>query len=432
MPSTNAASTKGGRLRRWTAPIAVVLACACFVGAIVGIWARRNFLDTDRFVDRTAPIVEEPAVQNALTERLTDQLMVLIDPRAFFEEALPERGRLLAIPLTNAVEGFVRDRVATFIASDTFDRLFVGIVERAHRGAVRLLRDQSEVIQTSDGTITLNLVPVIDEVLQQITSASPEILGREVNLPDITVDSIPEEAISRLEGALDQDLDDEFGQVTVYSKGRLEGAQEGLQLFDRAVILLAVATVLFAIAAIWISPRRRRTVLQLAVGGAIGVVLLRRVVFRLREDVAAIPPREEGQEVARSILDQFLDPLVIATAVILVVLLLVLAVALLTGSYPWAVRVRSRATDVAQSVAGAASERARDESTVAWVHAHVEHLQIAGAVVGVLALWWLDLSWFGVIALFIVVGLYELALLRIRRPSDEQSDPVQPGGVAPT
>ena len=63
----------------------------------------------------------------------------------------------------------MRDQVATFIASDRFERLLVGAVETVHRAAVRLLRDESELIQTDDGTITLNLVPAINAVLERIT-----------------------------------------------------------------------------------------------------------------------------------------------------------------------------------------------------------------------------------------------------------------------
>jgi hypothetical protein len=76
----------------------VALACIVLVAAVVGVWARRTFLDTGRFVDRAGPLIEEPAVQEALAVRLTEQVMVLVDPRALFEEVLPERGQILPFP----------------------------------------------------------------------------------------------------------------------------------------------------------------------------------------------------------------------------------------------------------------------------------------------------------------------------------------------
>jgi hypothetical protein len=115
-----------GRIRATAVGVLVVLTCLSLVAGVVGVWARRNFLDTDRFVERVGPLAEDPAVQDVVTARLTGQLMVVIDPRELFEEVLPERGQLLAAPLANAVEGFVRDRVATFVRSDEFRRLWVG------------------------------------------------------------------------------------------------------------------------------------------------------------------------------------------------------------------------------------------------------------------------------------------------------------------
>jgi len=41
--------------------------------AVVGFWAKRNVLDTDRFVDRVAPTIEDPAVQSALAGYVTDR-----------------------------------------------------------------------------------------------------------------------------------------------------------------------------------------------------------------------------------------------------------------------------------------------------------------------------------------------------------------------
>ena len=52
-----------GWWRRMTVVALVVLACVVLTAAVVGLWARRNFLDSDRFVDRTGPLIEEPSVQ---------------------------------------------------------------------------------------------------------------------------------------------------------------------------------------------------------------------------------------------------------------------------------------------------------------------------------------------------------------------------------
>ena len=56
-----------GVIRRIAVGLLIVVACLAYTAAVPGLWARRNFLDTDRFVDRVGPLVEDPAVQSALT-----------------------------------------------------------------------------------------------------------------------------------------------------------------------------------------------------------------------------------------------------------------------------------------------------------------------------------------------------------------------------
>ncbi len=116
---------KGGRLRRVLAAVLVFVTVVVATVTVGGVWARRNALNTDRWVATVGPIAEAPEVQAALGRWVTDELMTLIDPESLFEEALPERGQILAVPLTNALEGFVRDRVDGFLASDTFQNLWV-------------------------------------------------------------------------------------------------------------------------------------------------------------------------------------------------------------------------------------------------------------------------------------------------------------------
>jgi hypothetical protein len=408
------------RVRSVLAPALVILACVCLVAGVVGVWANRNFLDTDRFVTRVGPLIEEPAVQDAIAARLTDQIVRLVDFEAVLEEALPERGRLLVAPLSSAVEGFVGDQVDAFVATDAFRRLWVGAAELAHTGAVRVLRGEATNLETGDGTITLNLVPIVNQVLARITAASPEILGRQVDIPDVTLDDVPEAAVTKLEDALGRELPENFGQITVYDDGTLEAAQEGLELFDRLVVVFVVAMVLFAALALWVSQRRRRTTLQLVIGATLGLVLLRRIIFRLEDEVAELPPRPAGKEAAGLAAGNFLDPLLEFTQWALVGLVVVALVAVLTADYPWVVSLRHRIAAVVGSAAGAVGRGATDDATVRWIAGHHELLQVAVAVAALLALWVLDLSWLGVLVVLVVAAGAALAVRRVHLPAPDE------------
>ena len=429
-----ARAQRRGWLRQTVAALLVALACVVLVAAVVGIWARRNFLDTGRFTDRAGPLIEEPAVQAALGARLTEQLMVLVDPEALFEEVLPERGQILAVPLANAVEGFVGDQVESFLATEQFERLWVAAIEVAHGGAVRVLRGESEAVTTADGQITLNLLPVVNAVLAEITAQSPEILGREVDLPEVTVDEIPEAAISRIEGALGVELGDDFGQFTVYDEGTLAAAQDAISLFDRLVVVLLFLGILLAALARWLSRRRRRTLRQLAAGLAIGMVLIRRVGLRLQDEVAELPPRPNGQESAALAAEAFLRPLTTFGAWVLAGVAVVAAVAVLTGDYRWVVSLRRRTALVWTQAVTTTGERARDEATVAWITRHRDALLAAGGVAALLILWAFDLSWLGLLLALGLIAAYEVAVYRIgsRPEAPVTGAPTPPAAAAGT
>ena len=416
-------SQRGGWWRRASVVALVVIACLAYTLAVPGIWARRNFLNTDRFVDRVGPLIDDPAVQAAVTFRVTEELMTIVKPEELFEEVLPERGRLLAVPLANAVEGFVRGRVESFVASDRFERLWVGAATIAHRAAVKVVEGDSDAVTSSGGTITLNLVPVIDAVLADITARSPDILGRQVNIPDISVEDVPRAAIDKLESALGVDLGDDFGQVTVYDDGKLQAVQDGVNLFDKIVVVLLPLAVVAAALALWVSRRRRRTLLQLAAGVAIGMVVLRRVSFALEDEVAALPPTSQGKSATAAAMTSFVDPLQTFALWSIWLALAVIVVAAVTGPYGWAVALRRRVTSFASLVVSTTGERARDEPTLAWIAAHRDALLIGGAVAGLVLLWVLDVSWVGVLLIVALVAAFEAVVYRVaerRRPSTPQ------------
>jgi hypothetical protein len=287
-----------GRPRRVATALLVALTSIVFTVAVVGAWAHRNVLNTDKWVEDVGPIVEDPAVQQTLGNWMTTELMGAIDPEAFFESVLPQRGQALAAPLTSAVEGFVDDQVNDFLASDTFERLWVEVNRRAHARVVDVLEGDTGNLQVENGEVVLNLVPVLNGVLAQIGEASPEIFGRTVDLPTVTVDDIPEDAVAKVESALGRDLPDDFGQFTVFDAQRLEAAQDAVSLFDRFVVAAAILAVVLIALTLGVSPYRRRTLLQLAFGIALGVVLLRRIGIRLEDEVVDLA-KPENQEAVR-------------------------------------------------------------------------------------------------------------------------------------
>jgi hypothetical protein len=404
------------RTRGVVAVALVVVTSILVTVSVTAVWARRNALNTNRWVATVGPIAEEPAVQQALGRYVTDQAMTAIDPEELFESALPERGQILAAPLTSALRGFVNDQVDSFLASDTFERLWVQINERAHRRAVQVLEgDLPPSLEIQGNDVVLNVVPLLNQVLARIGERSPEIFGRTVDLPTVTVDEIPEEAIQKVESALGRDLPENFGQFTVFDASRLQQVQDTVTLFNRLVVAAVILAIVLIALTLWVSPRRRRTLLQLMVGIALGIVLIRRLGLRLEDDVVELV-RPENQAAVKVVVGAFVSSLLDATAWILAGAAVIAVVALLTGPYGWAKALRRGTVSGAQAAVGAARSainRQPDDPVVAWVAAHREVLQAGGIVVGILALLVLDLSWLGLFLLVALVVAYELVVQRL-------------------
>jgi hypothetical protein len=402
--------------RRVVAVALVVVSCLSFLTGGVGIWASRNFLDTDIWVDRAGPLVEDPAVQDALAREITDQIMQIVDPRALFTEVLPERGQLLAVPLANAVTGFVRDQVDKFVASDAFEQLWVEANRRAHEAAVQVLRGDSEVVTAGEQTVTINLVPIINRVLAQLTSLSPEILGREVDIPDVQIDDVPESAIRTINERLGTDLPPDFGQITVYDQGRLKELQDAIALFDRLVWASVVVFVASTVGALAVSVDRRRTVLQLAIADAVLLVLIRRGAIRAQEQVLDLVRVDDNRPVAKAVTTTFLQGLFDGTRVLLWFLAAVIAIAVVVGPGRRTVAFRHRVAAGAAALVGAARSQAGDPATRAWLTEHRTVLQAVVAAVAVAVLWWSSLSWFGMLVVLAVAGALVALLGRLEPP----------------
>lgn len=406
--------------RKIVAGFMVFLSCVSFLTGGIGIWASRSLLDTDVWIDHVGPLAEDPDVQAAISAEITTEIMKLIDPKALFEEALPERGQVLAVPLSGAVESFVGNQVDKFVASDAFDRLWVGLNEQAHATAVKVLRGDSEVVQAGDKTVTLSLIPVINEVLANMTKASPEIFGKTVNIPDVQIDEIPSAAIDKINDVFGTELPPDFGQITIYDGGELKEVQDAIALFDRLVWVSIVVFVLATVGAFAASVNRRRTLVQLAIVDVLLLILMRRAAITAQDQLLGLVRVDSNVGAVKATSDALLQGLFDGTRMLLWFFGILIALAWLTGSSKRAVAFRSRSVSVASGLTSAARERGTDPATTAWLVEYRDALRVAGVVVAVVLLWWLNLSWFWVFVLLALVAGYEVLLGRLG--DDESPD----------
>jgi ABC-type multidrug transport system fused ATPase/permease subunit len=409
---------KHRRARKIVAAALVVLTVLTLAAAVPGTWARRTSLNTDRFVATVEPLASDPAIQQYLAMKITDATFEALDVQGRLQTALSERlPRLtfLAGPITQAVHDFVQAQVQKLVATPQFQQLWVEAIRIAHEHAVALLEGESNIpgVDVSGGKVTVNLLPFVNQALQQLGGLVSDLVGREVTLPEITpemIQSAPQEALQKIESALGVTLPSDFGTITVWDSKELAAAQQAVQSFNRLILLLVLAFVLFFALALVISPSRRRTLLQIVVAAAVVLVIERRLAIagghQLVGDVSS-----EAQGAVQAIVDAVLGSLLRYTGWLLAIALVTIVVAVATAPYGWVVRGRAAVGGAAFAAFGMVRGTQGGPAAV-WIGAHRDLLLAGVAVLTLILLLWLNLSFWWALLLLVVAGLVALAVWR--------------------
>ena len=199
-----------------------------------------------------------------------------------------------------------------------------------------------------------------------------------------------------------------------------------MKAFDRLTLVMPLVTIALIALSLWLSVSRRRTVLQLAVGVSLLMIVERRVVIH---EQGALASAAHNPQLAQSVLGDLLHGFFVLSAWVLGVALVVLVIAVLSGPYRWAVALRSRVKRTGRSIAGARSGDHR--GVVGWMAAHAAGLQLAGAVVAGILLLIVPVSWLSFLIIGVLLAACEVYLQRIKPPPPDEAPPASgPGNQA--
>src|SRR5689334_13598151 len=155
--------------RRFLVGFLVVVVCVLTPVALTTVWLRSTLLDNDQFVSTLAPLADDPAVQQALANRVTNALINGTDIEAKIKDALPQRAKPAAPFIAGGAQQFVQTISLDLIQSDRFQHLWDEMLRRAHSQVVAVLQGKgSDRISTKNGQIVLRVGPVAQKVLVQV------------------------------------------------------------------------------------------------------------------------------------------------------------------------------------------------------------------------------------------------------------------------
>ncbi len=329
----------------------VALSCLLVLLSTTVVWAHRTLLNTSTFVGTVSPVFKDPAVASAVATRATDQLFTELDLQARLKAELPPKVSFAAAPIANATKGFVAGQLTSVLANPKFQDAWIAALTFMHQELVKVLRgQQNAAISTSNGYIVLNTVPLINQALGQVSGLASNLTGKKVTLPTITSAEPPQQAVNKLSKALGVQLPSNFGEITLVKSTDLATVRQLVKDFDGLTYILPLVTIVLIALALWLSVNRRRTVLQLAAGVSLLMIVERRGVLH---EEGVLASDAHNPQLAQTVFGYLLNGFFVLTAWVLGVALVVLVIAVLAGPYRWAVAFRSWLRRAWHAVAGA-------------------------------------------------------------------------------
>ncbi len=417
------------RIRRSIVAALVALSCLLVLLSTTVVWAHRTLLNTGAFVGTVSPVFKDPAVASAVATRATDQLFTELDLQARLKASLPPKVSFAAAPIANATKGFVAGQLTSVLANPKFQDAWIAALTFMHRDLVAVLRGQQPAaISTSNGYIVLNTVPLINQALGKVSGLASNLTGKNVTLPTITSADPPQQAVNKLSEALGVQLPSNFGEITLVRSTDLASVRQLVKDFDGLAIILPLVTIVLIALTLWLSVNRRRTVLQLAVGVSLLMIVERRGVLH---EQGVLASDAHNPQLAQTVFGYLLNGFFVLTAWVLGVALVLLVLAVLAGPYRWATAFRSWLRRAWHAIAGA---RGGDHGgVVGWMASHAAGLQLAGAVAAGILLLIVPVSWLSFVIIGVLLAAYEVYLQRIKpAPADETSPasgPDDPAGL---
>ena len=405
------------RIRRSIVGVLVALSCLLVLLSTTVVWAHRTLLDTGTFVSTVGPVFEHPEVDSAVAARATDELFTALNVQARLHNALPPKAQVAAAPITNSTKSFVAGELTKVLESPKFQSIWTSTLTLTHQRLVAVLRGQhSAALSTSNGYIVLNTVPAINQALKQVSGLASDLTGKNVKLPTITSVDPPQQAVNKLSKALGVTLPSDFGQITLVKSSDLATVQRGVKAFDRFTLVLPLVTIVLIALSLWLSVNRRRTLLQLAVGVSLLMIVERRVVIH---EQGVLASDAHNPQVANIIFGDLLHGFFVLTGWVLGVALAILVITLLLGPYRSAVAFRSWVRRTWRGIARGSSGGHR--GVVGWMSSHAGGLQLGGVVVAGILLLIVSVSWLSFLIIGVLLAAYEVYLQWIKPPPPDEA-----------
>ena len=386
----------------WRAPVAtvlIVIGCLLAPVSVLGVWTANQVSDTSRYIANIEPLIHEPAVQNALTDKVTVAITSRLNVVGYTNQAadaLTSRGltrvgsllKTFGPSIASSVAGFIHGQVHKIVTSERFANAWIQVNTVAHQTLVQALSGQNGAVTVSNGQVTIDLAPFIAIVKQDLASRGFTLVN---SLPPI------------------------HPTLALFSSRELVKAQGLYRLINDLKWVLPVLALLLLAAGVYVARSHRRALIAAGLGFAASMLVLGAGLTIARSIyLNSVPNNVLPSDAAAVMFDTLVRFIRQALRTLLVVGLVVAIGAFLTGPSVTAVRTRHAFSSGLAWVRTSGEHAGLRTGPVGrWTYAHRTALRVcAVALAALIFVFWGQPTGVVVIVivilLLVVLGLIEL------------------------
>lgn len=307
------------RLRTIGATILIVLGSVLAPLSVVATWLDTQITDTDAYVETVDPLIDDPALQQALSRTITARVIEELDVTGVTQTALEsltgradlpprveERITGLAVPMTEGVQTFLQEQTLRAVSSDRFATVWAEANRAVHAQLVATLTGQTrEGVEITDGQVALDIAPFVEAVKERLVDRG---IGVAARIPEVHTSFV------------------------LFELPNLPAAQRAFAALDALGTALPFVALAVLASGILLARGRRRAAIGAGLGVAAAMLLLGTAVLMARElYLGSIPADVLPRETAAAAFDTVVRFLRTSMRTVFVLAIILAAAAYLTG-----------------------------------------------------------------------------------------------------
>jgi hypothetical protein len=402
--------------RALVAVVLIVLGCVLAPVAVLGVWAANEVSNTGRYVATMQPLIDDPAIQNVLTDKISNKITSQLNINGTVKQAsaqLNSKGltRISSLlttfssQITSSVSSFVHSTVHSVITSHPMEVAWTQANTLAHQALVKVLSGQGGgAVSASNGQIVLNVGPLVAQAKQDLVARGFSLAN---NIPAVNT------------------------TVPLFEAKNLGKAQAGYRLITTLKIVLPILALVLLAGGVYAARNRRQALIGAGLGLAASMLVLAIALLIARSIyLSSVPSNVLPSDAAAAAYDALVHFIKVGLRAVLALGLVVALAAFFAGPSRAAVGTRSGIKSGLNWIRHFGERRGVSTGPVGeWTYLHRRGLRV-----GAVALFALIFVFWGeptallvivlVILLLVVLGLIEL----IGRPpaSAEAAAPAPP------